>query len=179
MKLTNWKVLSMTALMAVAMAACNTSEAKKEGKEVSAQTQQHQQEENHEHEHEHEEHASTRFIVSSNEKVIVFNDKFEEVKHFEIGQAAFTLADSGRFIFVRDATNKDSYTLLDSGIYVEDHGNHDHPYNEEPVLATSEIEANKPAHMISHAGQTAIFNDGSGKVDVFENDDIQIRAEKR
>ena len=114
MKLTNWKVLSMTALMAVAMAACNTSEAKKEGKEVSAQTQQHQQEENHEHEHEHEEHASTRFIVSSNEKVIVFNDKFEEVKHFEIGQAAFTLADSGRFIFVRDATNKDSYTLLDS-----------------------------------------------------------------
>ena len=45
MKLTNWKVLSMTALMAVAMAACNTSEAKKEGKEVSAQTQQHQQEE--------------------------------------------------------------------------------------------------------------------------------------
>ena len=89
MKLTNWKVLSMTALMAVAMAACNTSEVKKEIKEVSAQTEQHQQEEN----HEHEEHASTRFIVSSNEKVIVFNDKFEEVKHFEIGQAAFTLAD--------------------------------------------------------------------------------------
>lgn len=172
MKLSSWKVLSMTAFMALALAACNTDEAKEEKEDkVAAQTEQQETEENHDAEQEHEESAFTRFIVSSSEKVFVLNDKFEEVKHFDIGQGAFSLIDSGRYAFVRDAANQDSYTLLDSGIFVENHDDHMHPYKEEPAVAT-EREADKPAHMISHAGQTAIFNDGSGKVDVFTNTNL-------
>lgn len=175
LKLTNWKVLSMTAFMAVTLAACNTDEAKEQPSNDSANSataiaeQNVQNENEHNDEGESHEQNMTRFIVSSTEKVFVMDDKLNEIKHFDIGEGAFTLADSGRYAFVRDVTEKDSYTIIDSGIFVEDHSDHMHPYEEEPAIAKVEIAANKPAHMISHAGFTAVFNDGSGKVDVFDN----------
>lgn len=174
MKLTNWKALSMTAFMAVALAACNTDEAKEQQSTESTTSAAATVEQNVQNESEHEDHEQdiTRFLVSSAEKVFVMDDKFKEIKHFDIGEGAFMLADSGRYAFVRDVTEKDSYTIIDSGIFVEDHNDHMHPYEEEPAIAKEEIAANKPAHMISHAGFTAIFNDGSGQVDVFDNADL-------
>lgn len=179
MKLKKWKAIGLTAFLTLALAACNTNEeAEKETAASKSETTEqakhkeevHTEENEQAHKEEHGEvSVGARYIVSSETAVHVLNEKFEEVQKFDIGSGAFTVADAGRYVFVRDAANKDSYTLLDSGLYVEDHGDHLHPYEEAPILAKSEIAANKPTHMISHAGRTAIFNDGSGKVDVYEN----------
>lgn len=173
--LNKWKVIGMTAFMTVALAACNTESDEKTEDVTTGVQQKEAQKDDHNQEHkeeQHEEHAheaNARLVVSSNDLVYVLNEKFEAIQQFEIGQGAFSIADSGRYVFVRDAVNKDSYTLLDSGIYAEDHGDHLHSYETVPTLAATKIAADKPAHMISHANQTAIFNDGSGQVDVFDN----------
>lgn len=181
MKLKKWKAIGLTAFLTLALAACNTGEeaeketaaSKDETEQVDKNEDTHADDKEHDHDGEHGEvSVGARYIVSSESAVHVLNEKFEEVQKFDIGSGAFTVSDAGRYVFVRDAVNKDSYTLLDSGLYVEDHGDHLHPYEEAPVLAKSEVAAAKPAHMISHAGRTAIFNDGSGMVDVYDNDKL-------
>ncbi|MGN7477527.1 hypothetical protein ACTHOQ_06700 [Solibacillus silvestris] len=181
MKISNLKVLSISAAIILSLAACNTEEVKQvEQKEKSVQAhgelheQEQQQEQQHTDEPSHHEESETRYLVSSTDKVFILDGNFEQLKQFNIGQSAFTMASEGRYVFARDAVNNDSYTLIDSGIYAEDHGDHLHTYSKDPVIANTEIEANKPAHMISHAGRTAIFNDGSGKVDVFLNEDLSV-----
>lgn len=187
MKLKKWKAIGLTAFLTLALAACNTEEeAEKETTASKDKTEQVNKNEDHDadaNEHSHEDghdevSVGARYIVSSESAVHVLNEKFEEVQKFDIGSGAFTVSDAGRYVFVRDAANKDSYTLLDSGLYLEDHGDHLHPYEEAPVLAKSEVTAAKPAHMISHAGRTAIFNDGSGQVDVYVNDELSTEGLK-
>ena len=169
MTLSKWKGLGLTAFMTLALVACSTDNKEQAEKESAAKETETVQEEQHEEVHEHA--ATARFIVSSDKGIHVYNDKFEAVETFDIGAGAFTVADKGRYVFVRDAANKDSYTLLDSGFYVEDHDDHMHPYEVAPAIA-QDVEAAAPAHMISHAGRTAIFNDGSGKVDVYDNENL-------
>ena len=169
LKLSNWKSIALLSALTLSLAACNTDEVKEEKPAEQVTAQEHKEETEHHDEHEHEEASNLRFVVSTADGVKVLDDKYAEIKDFAIGQHAFNVTDDGRYIFARDAANKDSYTLIDSGLYVEDHGDHDHPYKEEPAIATTERAADKPAHMISHAGRTAIFNDGSGEVDVYTN----------
>lgn len=170
MKLNKWKALGLTAFMALALVACNAEEESSEKEKEATATKTEQVEK--EAKHNHAETATARFVVSSDKAVHILDDKFQQIEQFDIGSGAFSVVDSGRYVFVRDAENKDSYTLLDSGFYVEDHADHMHPYEDKPAIAKNEVEAASPAHMISHAGRTAIFNDGSGKVDVYENDTL-------
>ena len=169
LKVANWKSIALLSALTLSLAACNSDEAKEEKPATQVTAQEQKEEAEHHDEHAHEEASNLRFVVSTADGVKVLDDKYAEIKHFAIGQHAFNVTDDGRYVFARDAANKDSYTLLDSGLYVEDHGDHDHPYAEEPAIATTERAADKPAHMISHAGRTAIFNDGSGEVDVYTN----------
>ena len=178
LKFTNWKSIALLSALTLGLAACNTDEVKEEtlAEEVTAHEHDHKEEAGHHEEtvhHDEDGHhtaSNLRFVVSTADGVKVLDEKYIEIKDFAIGQHAFTVTDDGRYVFARDAANKDSYTLIDSGLYVEDHGDHDHPYAEEPAIATTERAADKPAHMISHAGRTAIFNDGSGEVDVYTNE---------
>lgn len=184
MKLSKWRAAGLTAFLTLTLAACNTGEEAEEKEVTSASQAEEAKETNNKEEvHGHEGEAGhgevsvgARYIVSSETDVYVLNEKFEKVEQFA-GAGAFTVADNGRYVFVRDTANKDSYTLLDSGLYIEDHGDHMHPYEENPVVA-KEFAAAKPAHMISHAGRTAIFNDESGKVDVYDNSTLSTNALK-
>lgn len=161
-----WKrrLFTMSAACALLLAACNTDEAKEEEKE-----QQTAAEEAHDHEEESDEIADgTRLLVSYDNGFIVMNSAFEEIERYDIGASALALGSDMRHIFVKDSANNDSYTLLDIGIWNEDHADHLHPYVEAPVLASYEMKANKAAHVVSHNNQTAVFHDGSGLVEVFD-----------
>ncbi|MDK1287772.1 hypothetical protein [Pseudoalteromonas umbrosa] len=53
--------------------------------------------------------------------------------------------------------------FIDGGIWQEDHGDHMHPYEEEPKLSDVSFDHVKPAHVTNGESSTAIFFDGSGE----------------
>lgn len=164
--MSHWKrrLFTMSAACALLLAACNTDEAKEEKKEQQTATEE---------AHDHEEKSDgttegTRLLVSYDNGFIVMNSAFEEIERYDIGASSLALGSDMRHVFVKDSANNDSYTLLDIGVWNEDHADHLHPYEEAPVLATYEMKANKVAHVVSHNNQTAVFHDGSGLVEVFD-----------
>ena len=166
--MSHWKrrLFTMSAACALLLAACNTDEAKEEVKEEQTAA-----EEAHDHEeegHDDETTEGTRLLVSHADGFIVMISAFEEIERYNVGSASLALGSDMRHVFVKDSANNDSYTLLDIGVWNEDHADHLHPYAEAPVLATYEMKANKAAHVVSHNNQTAVFHDGSGLVEVFD-----------
>jgi hypothetical protein len=73
-------------------------------------------------------------------------------------------AGDGRHVLV--ATG-DAFRVFDSGVWTERHGDHGHSYAADPRLTNRAFEASKPGHVVRHAGKTVLFNDGSGRVEVF------------
>lgn len=146
------------------LVACNGEDATKENEQkedsIKESTEQH--------DHEVNVTNGTRVIVTYEDGIIVMNGNFEEIKRFPIGKTSLSIGNDHRHIFVKDSENNDSFTLLDIGVWNELHGDHDHPHAENPIIADYEITGEKPAHIVSHGNQTAVFYDGSGKVDVFE-----------
>lgn len=74
-------------------------------------------------------------------------------------------AGDGRHVLV--ATG-DSFRIFDAGVWTEAHGDHGHSYVGAPRLTDRAFSANKAGHVVNHAGKTVLFNDGSGKVEVFD-----------
>ena len=172
--MSHWKrrLFTMSATCALLLAACNADEAKEELKEQKTAT-----EETHDHEEKGDETTEgTRLIVSYDNGFIVMNSAFEEIKRYDIGASSLALGSDMRHVFVKDSANNDSYTLLDIGIWNEDHADHVHSYAETPVLATYEMKANKAAHVVSHNNQTAVFHDGSGLVEVFDEKNLSTEG---
>ncbi|WP_337062540.1 zinc metallochaperone AztD [Kineococcus sp. G2] len=65
-----------------------------------------------------------------------------------------------------------AFQVLDAGTWAEPHGDHAHHYTAEPELTDVAIEAVKPGHVVAHEGRTALFDDGTGKVTVFDSADV-------
>ncbi|MCU1519082.1 MAG: hypothetical protein JWQ75_3803, partial [Pseudarthrobacter sp.] len=78
-------------------------------------------------------------------------------------------AGDGRHVLV--ATG-DSFRVLDAGVWTEEHGDHGHSYVAAPRLTERAFSASKSGHVVRHAGKTALFSDGSGKVEVFDPADL-------
>jgi hypothetical protein len=74
-------------------------------------------------------------------------------------------AGDGRHVLV--ATG-DSFRVFDAGVWTEAHGDHGHSYVAAPRLTNRAFSANRAGHVVNHAGKTVLFNDGSGKVEVFD-----------
>lgn len=70
---------------------------------------------------------------------------------------------SGRF-GVMIQTNANLITAVDSGVVIEDHGDHLHVYKNEPKLTDFSLTGATPIHFTPHEGQIAIFNDATGEV---------------
>jgi hypothetical protein len=73
-------------------------------------------------------------------------------------------AGDGRHILVAAG---DAFRVFDSGVWTDRHGDHGHSYAADPRLTSRAFEASKPGHVVRHAGKTVLFNDGSGRVEVF------------
>lgn len=74
-------------------------------------------------------------------------------------------AGDGRHFLV---STSGGFRLLDGGAWAEPHGDHDHYYAAEPRLTDVLFPAEKPGHVVAHAGRTVLFDDGTGEVTVFD-----------
>ncbi|MYD36071.1 MAG: hypothetical protein F4X20_03460 [Dehalococcoidia bacterium] len=85
---------------------------------------------------------------------------------------------SGRFAFALargpgdDAANDDRVHIFDGGIYLEEHGDHFDLVTDSVSRLTVGTTDNRPIHFNPHAGWTAIFHDGSGRIALFEEHDL-------
>jgi hypothetical protein len=78
-------------------------------------------------------------------------------------------AGNGRHFLV---STQGGFRLLDGGAWAEPHGDHSHYYTADPELTDVLFEAEKPGHVVAHAGRTVLFDDGTGKVTAFDSDDL-------
>ena len=74
-------------------------------------------------------------------------------------------AGDGRHVLVSTGS---AFRVFDAGVWTEKHGDHGHSYAAPPALTDAAFEASKPGHAVFHAGRTALFSDGSGKVEIFD-----------
>ncbi|RBY83258.1 zinc metallochaperone AztD [Blastococcus sp. TF02A-30] len=72
------------------------------------------------------------------------------------------------------------FQLLDGGAWAEPHGDHAHYYTADPRLTDVVFAAEKPGHVVAHAGRTVLFDDGTGAVTAFDSahvadEDVELR----
>ncbi|WP_216843851.1 zinc metallochaperone AztD [Phytoactinopolyspora alkaliphila] len=63
------------------------------------------------------------------------------------------------------------FQVLDMGTWGEPHGDHSHFYTAAPDLTDVIEPAQTPGHVVVHHGRTALFDDGTGEVWVFDSGD--------
>ncbi|MGY2004971.1 zinc metallochaperone AztD [Blastococcus sp. SYSU DS1024] len=78
-------------------------------------------------------------------------------------------AGDGRHFLV---STQQGVRLLDGGAWAEPHGDHEHYYAAEPELTDVVLPAEKPGHVVAHAGRTVLFDDGTGQVTAFDSADL-------
>ncbi|MEX1221367.1 MAG: 5-methyltetrahydrofolate--homocysteine methyltransferase [Idiomarina sp.] len=78
--------------------------------------------------------------------------------------------------------NEGRVGFIDGGLWQEDHGDHAHPYNEQPMMSDYELFEEQPTHLVGYQGQLAIFYDGNAElglpasVQVITDNDIANEA---
>ncbi len=78
-------------------------------------------------------------------------------------------AGDGRHVLI---STEGGFRALDTGSWTEAHGDHGHHYAGAPALTDLTFAAEKPGHVVPHAGVTALFDDGTGRIDVFDPADL-------
>jgi outer membrane protein assembly factor BamB len=95
---------------------------------------------------------------------------FEVVEDIELeGFNRLNAAGDGRHLLVSTAGG---FQVLDAGTWAEPHGDHSHYYRALPELTDTVLEAEKPGHVVVHDGRTALFDDGTGQVTVFDSGEV-------
>lgn len=79
-----------------------------------------------------------------------------------------TITSDGRFVL---AGHDDAVSIVDGGAWAVAHGDHSHYYAAEPALLGT-VDGDRPSHLISHDGITALWFDGTGEAVVFEEADF-------
>ncbi len=79
-------------------------------------------------------------------------------------------AGDGRHVLVSSSAG---FEVLDLGMIVKPHGDHNHYYTTTPGLTGAVIEAETPGHVVTHAGKTAVFDDGTGTVTIFDTSALE------
>lgn len=65
-------------------------------------------------------------------------------------------------------STEDGFRVLDTGTWSEAHGDHAHHYTAAPTLTDITFDADKPGHVVRHAGRTVLFDDGTGRIESFD-----------
>ncbi|MGY1636625.1 zinc metallochaperone AztD [Geodermatophilus sp. SYSU D00742] len=72
----------------------------------------------------------------------------------------------GRHLLV---STSGGFRVLDTGARAEAHGDHAHYYTDDPALTDVTFPAERPGHVVAHAGRTVLFDDGTGEVTAFDS----------
>lgn len=78
-------------------------------------------------------------------------------------------AGDDRHVFVSTAGG---FRALDTGSWSDAHGEHSHHFAGTPALTDLTFPADKPGHIVAHAGTTALFDDGTGNIALFDSDEL-------
>lgn len=121
------------------------------------------------HGHGHGDGTLRRLVVASAEPELLFIDLDEGgARHVVTLQSPAGLAsgvtEPGRFVL---AAAVDGVTVVDGGVWSEPHGDHGHDHVEEPAIV-GVVAGDRPTHLLSHGGTTALWFDGSGQALLFD-----------
>ena len=75
-------------------------------------------------------------------------------------------AGDGRHVLVSDG---DAFRLFDTGLVDRAHGDHSHYYEQDPALTGTALQASEAGHVVVHEGKTALFDDGTGDIQVMDS----------
>lgn len=78
-------------------------------------------------------------------------------------------AGDGRHLLL---TQGSAFQVLDAGVWSKPHGDHDHSYATDPELTDVTFEAQEPGHVVTHAGKTVLFADGTGEITTFDSQSL-------
>ena len=111
--------------------------------------------------------AQPRLALTYDGGVLVVDEEaLAVVDEFDLaGFNRLSPAGDGRHVLV---STQGGFRILDTGSWTEAHGDHGHHYAGAPALTDLMFDAEKPGHVVPHAGVTALFDDGTGRIDVFD-----------
>ncbi len=129
-----------------------------------------------------------RLVISSADtaEVAVMNLKDgSEIERISLNNAASGVYSSPQHRFALIAQrDQGEVQIIDGGMYQEDHGDHLHPYEEDPSLIAKTFTGIKPTHYREHEGQAAFFFDGDSEQSLLSsvitfNDEAILHNEER
>lgn len=131
--------------------------------------------------HQHDAHPVGRLVVADHDtaKVHVYDlDPAEPalLDTFTLSAPARVTSDAaGRFAYCAQR-NADTVNVIDTGLVVEDHGDHAHLHEEDPAVMDYTIDGVKPTHLVVHDGWSATFFDGSGDVTLLDEAELTLAS---
>lgn len=81
----------------------------------------------------------------------------------------------GRHLAVSSA---DAFTVFDSGLIDQPHGDHSHYYESAPTLTDVVAEAPGAGHVVAHEGRTALFADDTGEITLVDSAEIAEKLDE-
>ncbi|WP_380167711.1 hypothetical protein [Jannaschia sp. R86511] len=115
--------------------------------------------------------SAPRLAVTHAEGILVLDaSSLETVAELDLeGFTRLNPAGDGRHVVV---STTGGFAVLDTGTWARPHGDHDHYYTAEPRLSSVMFPAEEPGHVVSHAGRTVLFDDGTGGIVSIASGDV-------
>ncbi|CAM4415127.1 5-methyltetrahydrofolate--homocysteine methyltransferase [Pseudoalteromonas ostreae] len=100
---------------------------------------------------------------NSNSASIFDLDDNDLLGEFTLTYDTNTLSVSPSYRYALIASRGQDYiSFIDSGLWSEDHGDHQHDYKQDPAFSDYELtNGSRPTHLVNHDGKLAIFYDGN------------------
>lgn len=126
---------------------------------------------NHEHESTEAETAQPRLVITHDGGMTVLNASTgKPVAELDLaGFNRLNPAGDGRHVLV---STTGGFQVLDAGSWSQAHGEHHHYFTAAPALEDLQFPATTPGHAVNHGGVTALFDDGTGVVNIFNPSDL-------
>lgn len=108
-----------------------------------------------------------RLVLTHSDGVSVLDAKtLETVAEVPLeGFNRLSQAGDGRHVLI---SSGDAFHVFDCGVWTELHGDHGHSYAGAPKLTDRAFDASEAGHVVTHAKRTALFSDGTGRVEIFD-----------
>ena len=105
------------------------------------------------------------FITGKDKKAYIYSlaqGKVIQTLDLDIQADALQQSPNGGYALILDRTNQ-AVNFYSSGLSIEDHGDHDHPYAKEVSKLPLQLNYARPVHYQMHGEQAGLFFDGLGR----------------